>query len=62
MNLMVGSYGPKTELQSYITPIEEAPSGMLFRGTYNIKSLFTDDDANKHMEWEWSIDIKKDWN
>lgn len=24
---MVGSYAPKTELQSYQTPLEEAPSG-----------------------------------
>ena len=26
---MVGSYAPKTELQSYQTPLEEAPSGKL---------------------------------
>ena len=31
---MVGSYGPKNEEQSYMTPIEEAPSGMLMRGAY----------------------------
>ena len=61
MNLMVGSYGPKMELQSYITPFEDAPHGMLLRGTYTIKSLFTDDDKNEHLKWEWSIDIKKCW-
>jgi len=58
---MVGSYGPKSELQSYITPKEEAPTGMLARGTYAIKSLFTDDDKVEHLKWEWNLEIKKDW-
>ncbi len=59
---MVGSYGPKKELQFYVTnPPEEAPSGMVSRGTYTIKSLFTDDDKNEHLKWEWSLEIKKDW-
>jgi len=31
---MVGSYGPKSEEQSYLTPVDEAPSGMLMRGAY----------------------------
>jgi len=60
-DLMVGSYGPKKELQSYTSPVEDAPSGMLARGTYTIKSLFTDDDKNEHLSWEWVIQIKKDW-
>ncbi|KAK2193744.1 hypothetical protein NP493_7g07002 [Ridgeia piscesae] len=58
---MVGSYGPKMELQSFTTPVDEAPSGLISRGTYNIKSLFTDDDKNEHLKWEWSLEIKKDW-
>jgi len=60
-SFMVGSYGPKAELQSYITPREEAPSGMLARGTYTMKSLFTDDDKMEHLKWEWKLEIKKDW-
>ena len=36
---MVGSYGPKNEEQSYMTPVEEAPSGMLMRGAYKWVSL-----------------------
>ena len=59
---MVGSYGPKTEVQSYMTPAETAPSGMISRGHYSVKSKFTDDDKNTILEWEWSFDIKKDWN
>jgi Rho GDP-dissociation inhibitor len=60
-NFMVGSYGPKSELQSFTTPKEEAPTGMIARGTYHIKSLFTDDDKNEHLKWEWKLEIKKDW-
>ena len=58
---MVGSYAPKPEIQSYTTPSEDAPSGMLSRGTYHVKSLFTDDDGNEHLKWEWAFEIKKDW-
>ncbi|KAM9780537.1 rho GDP-dissociation inhibitor 1-like [Neosynchiropus ocellatus] len=58
---MVGSYGPKATEHDYLTPLEEAPKGMLARGTYTIKSRFTDDDKHTHCEWEWCLAIKKDW-
>lgn len=58
---MVGSYAPKLEVHSYTTPPEEMPTGMVARGTYTVKSLFTDDDNNQHLKWEWSFDLKKDW-
>jgi Rho GDP-dissociation inhibitor len=58
---MVGSYPPSMEMHSFTTPMEEAPSGMMLRGSYNIKSLFTDDDENEHLKWEWVLEIKKDW-
>jgi len=58
---MVGSYGPKAESQTYMTPVDEAPKGMLARGHYNAKSKFLDDDKNIHLEWQWAFDIKKDW-
>ncbi|XP_060521503.1 rho GDP-dissociation inhibitor 2 [Cylas formicarius] len=61
MTHMVGSYAPKTEMQSYTTPAEDAPSGMVARGTYTVYSLFTDDDKNEHLKWEWTFEIKKDW-
>lgn len=59
---MVGSYAPKKEVQSYCTPPDDMPSGVLARGTYTVKSIFTDDDKNEHLKWEWSFEIKKDWN
>lgn len=61
MSQMVGSYPPKKEMQSYTTPFEEAPSGMMARGSYSVTSIFTDDDKNEHLKWEWSFEIKKDW-
>ncbi|XP_065826803.1 rho GDP-dissociation inhibitor 1-like [Oscarella lobularis] len=58
---MVGSYGPKAESYQFLTPVEEAPKGMLARGSYKVKSRFVDDDKNIYKEWEWAMDIKKDW-
>lgn len=58
---MVGSYGPRSEEYEFLTTLEEAPKGMVARGTYNIKSKFTDDDKHDHLSWEWSLSIKKDW-
>lgn len=58
---MVGSYRPQTTPHVFTTPYEDAPSGMTGRGKYSVHSLFTDDDKVEHMKWEWSIDVKKDW-
>lgn len=62
MTHMVGSYAPMEAMQSYSTPPEDAPSGLIARGHYNVKSLFTDDDNNEHLKWDWSFNIKKDWD
>ncbi|KAG9467466.1 hypothetical protein GDO78_014893 [Eleutherodactylus coqui] len=58
---MVGSYGPRAEPYEFFTPAEEAPKGMLVRGGYHMKSLFTDDDKCEHLAWEWNLNIKKEW-
>ena len=47
---MVGSYAPKAEPHSYLTPFEDAPSGKLGRGTYKVGSCFTDDYKNEHLK------------
>ncbi|KAG8436103.1 hypothetical protein GDO86_007275 [Hymenochirus boettgeri] len=59
---MVGSYGPRSEEYEFLTPVEEAPTGMLTRGCYNNKSFFTDDDNHNHLTWEWNLSIRKEWN
>ncbi|KAJ3355695.1 hypothetical protein HDU83_002700 [Entophlyctis luteolus] len=61
---MLGSYGPsavRADVYEKKFPIEEAPSGMLARGRYSVKSRFIDDDQHIYLEWSWSFDIKKDW-
>ncbi|KAF7667009.1 hypothetical protein LDENG_00083330 [Lucifuga dentata] len=58
---MVGSYGPRADEYDFVTPLEEAPHGVLARGQYNIKSKFIDDDKHVHLSWEWNLNIKKDW-
>ncbi|KAL8346915.1 hypothetical protein RB601_003441 [Gaeumannomyces tritici] len=61
---MIGSFIPNTEKQPLYTKKfheEEAPSGMLARGHYHAISSFVDDDKKKHLEFEWSFDIAKDW-
>ncbi|KAK6495453.1 hypothetical protein TWF481_003471 [Arthrobotrys musiformis] len=61
---MLGSYGPnneQTRFYSKTLPIEVAPDGLLGRGTYSAKTRFTDDDKKVHLEFDWVIEIKKDW-
>ncbi|CAG2170648.1 unnamed protein product [Oppiella nova] len=48
-------------IQSYTSPMEEMPTGLLARGTYNVKSLFTDDDNHQWLKWDWNFELKKDW-
>lgn len=61
---MIGSYAPNTDKQRVYEKRfteEDAPTGMLARGHYNAISTFVDDDKKKHLEFEWSFDISKDW-
>ncbi|RMZ94936.1 Rho GDP-dissociation inhibitor 1 [Brachionus plicatilis] len=58
---MMGSRAPKAELQEYISEKEVAPSGLMARGKYHMKSSITDDDKNIYAKWEWTLEISKDW-
>ena len=58
---MVGSYGPKAEEVEFISPVDEAPKGMISRGQYGVHSRFIDDDKNVYLDWEWNLEVKKDW-
>jgi Rho GDP-dissociation inhibitor len=58
---MLGSRAPKGELQSYTSEKETAPSGMIARGKYSMKSMIHDDDKNVYSKWEWILEISKDW-
>lgn len=61
MSEMLGSYPPQESVHSFTSPVEEMPSGLLARGSYTVKSLFTDDDKNEHLKWEWGFELKKEW-
>ena len=50
MTHMVGSYAPKATHHCFTTPPEDAPSGMVGRGSYHVASLFTDDDKHEHLK------------
>lgn len=59
--VMIGSYAPRKDHYLYTSDDEEAPSGMLFRGTYDVKSAFLDDDSVVHTQFSWKIEIAKNW-
>jgi len=60
--LMLGSFAPRKELYVFTSPPEEAPHGLLSRGKYKVRSLISDDDKHRWLEWVWTIEIGKDWN
>ncbi|MCJ1325629.1 hypothetical protein MMC10_002292 [Thelotrema lepadinum] len=62
---MLGSYAPNTEDKRVYEKKfveDEAPSGMMARGHYDAVSKFMDDDEHTHLQFDWSFDIKKDWD
>lgn len=61
---MLGSFGPQKEPHTVVFPrkgYEEAPSGMLAKGSYKAKSRYVDDDKQCHLEYEYTFKIAKDW-
>jgi Rho GDP-dissociation inhibitor len=61
-DIMIGSYAPRKEPHVWVSDVEEAPKGMLQRGSYVVKSRFTDDDRSNYLTWEWGIKIKDNWS
>ncbi|VDQ04108.1 unnamed protein product [Trichobilharzia regenti] len=59
VSVMLGSYGPQATPYEWKSEPEEAPKGALSRGTYHIKSQFTDDDKTDYVTWEWCINVIK---
>lgn len=60
-NVMIGSYAPRKEHYIYKSDEEDAPKGMMARGTYKVQSQFLDDDKTVHAEFSWKIKIDKAW-
>ena len=59
--MLLGSRAPSADIQAYVSDVEQAPSGVLSRGSFLVKSKLTDDDKNIYAEWEWNLVIAKDW-
>lgn len=60
-NEMVGSYAPSNDLVEWSSPIDEAPSGMIARGSYKSEITLTDDDKNIFAEFKFEFEIRKEW-
>lgn len=63
-DIMIGSFAPSSVPHSFEFPklnYREAPSGMLFRGKYNAKNEFKDSHGACHLDFEYTVDIKKTW-
>ena len=62
---MLGSYGPDAQKVIEVTfprrEWEQAPSGFTARGTYSCSTSFVDDDGKIHLEFDYKLQIKKDW-
>ena len=61
---MLGSYPPQEQPHEVVWPRhgwEEAPSGMLARGSYKSTIKFIDDDDHTHLQFDYGFSIKKDW-
>ncbi|KYR00108.1 Rho GDP-dissociation inhibitor [Tieghemostelium lacteum] len=61
---MLGSFGPQADAHAVVIPRngwEEAPSGLLGRGSYTAKVEFVDDDNTNHLSIDYAFAIKSDW-
>eukprot|EP00479_Gromia_sphaerica_P009919 TRINITY_DN4353_c0_g1_i1.p1 TRINITY_DN4353_c0_g1~~TRINITY_DN4353_c0_g1_i1.p1 ORF type:complete len:169 (-),score=29.25 TRINITY_DN4353_c0_g1_i1:59-565(-) len=58
---MVGSYPPSNEIFTYTSLEDEAPKGLLARGSYAAKVRLLDDDEAIHLEFGYDFDIRRSW-
>ena len=59
---VLGTFGPDSNLtQTGETDWETTPDGMFKRGKYEGKIYFSDVDGNIHLQYNFIINIKKDW-
>ncbi|EGG22580.1 Rho GDP-dissociation inhibitor [Cavenderia fasciculata] len=62
---MLGSFAPQAAFHEVTVPRNdwnEAPSGLLARGSYTAKIDFVDDDKQNHLSIEYAFAIKSDWS
>ncbi|CAH8611969.1 unnamed protein product [Schistosoma rodhaini] len=59
MSVMLGNFRPQGHPHIWTSDPEEAPKGVLSRGSYKIVSQFIDDDKAEYITWKWCINIVK---
>lgn len=61
-DIVIGSYAPQTSAYTFCLPKDgynNAPSGMMLRGKYKAKDTFVDSDGNKHLEYDYKVNVTK---
>ncbi|MEV7425891.1 MULTISPECIES: hypothetical protein [unclassified Streptomyces] len=64
-NQMLGSFGKQDKEHTVRFPRhgwQEAPSGILSRGSYTAKASFVNDDEKEVAQFEYAFDIKTNWS
>ena len=62
--LVIGSYPPAAVPHVFEFPrfnYSEAPSGMMYRGTYTVVNTFVDSDGVQHEKFDYELRIKSSW-
>ena len=62
--LVIGSYPPSSTPHIFEFPrfnYIEAPSGMMYRGTYTVKNKFISSDKVTHLEYSYELRVTKTW-
>jgi hypothetical protein len=58
---VLGSFAPSPRLITHRLPEEDAPSGLLARGSFTARARITDLDGREHCAFEYAFDLKKHW-
>jgi len=62
--IVIGSFAPQSQPHEFQFPRHgwnTAPKGMMYRGKYNATDRFIDSDDVVHLEYNYNIEIGKNW-
>jgi Rho GDP-dissociation inhibitor len=62
--IVIGSFAPQSQPHEFHFPRHgwnTAPKGMMYRGRYNATDRFIDSDGVVHLEYNYHIEISKNW-
>lgn len=62
--IVIGSFAPQSQPHEFQFPRHgwnTAPKGMMYRGRYSATDRFIDSDGVVHLEYNYSIEITKNW-